>query len=138
VIWRRSGKGLRAAGFIEGQNVTIEYRWAEGQYDRLPALAAELVGRQVAVIFANASDFAVRAAKAATATIPIVFLTASDPVESRLVESLNRPSGNVTGVTNLNMELNKKKVELIREIVPTATDVASGCRPTISRASLRI
>jgi putative ABC transport system substrate-binding protein len=117
-------QGLRAAGFVEGQNVVIEYRWADGQYDRLPALAAELVGRQVAVIFATGSDFAVRAAKAATATIPIVFLTASDPVESRLVESLNRPGGNLTGVTNLNMELSKKKVEVIREMVPTATDVA--------------
>src|SRR5215469_7418790 len=117
-------QGLRAAGFVEGQNVVIEYRWAEGQYDRLPALAAQLVGRQVAVIFASGSDFALRAAKAATSTIPIVFSTASDPVEAGLVESLNRPGGNLTGVTNLNLELSKKKVEVVREMVPTATDVA--------------
>ena len=117
-------QGLRAAGFVEGQNVVIEYRWAEGQYDRLPALAAQLVGRQVAVIFASGSDFALRAVKAATSTIPIVFSTASDPVEAGLVESLNRPGGNLTGVTNLNLELSKKKVEVVREMVPTATDVA--------------
>ena len=117
-------QGLRAAGFVEGQNVVIEYRWAEGQYDRLPALAAQLVGRQVAVIFASGSDFALRAAKAATSTIPIVFSTASDPVEAGLVESLNRPGGNLTGVTNLNLQLSKKKVEVVREMVPTATDVA--------------
>jgi putative ABC transport system substrate-binding protein len=117
-------QGLRLAGYVEGQNVFIEYRWAESQYDRLPALAAGLVRSPVALIVATGSDFAVRAAKAATAAIPIVFSTGSDPVAAGLVASLNRPGGNLTGVTNLNQELSRKKLELMRESVPTATDVA--------------
>jgi putative ABC transport system substrate-binding protein len=117
-------QGLRAASYVEGQNVVIEYLWAEGQYDRLPALAAQLVGRPVAVIVATGSDFAVRAAKAATTTIPVVFNTAADPVAAGLVASLNRPGGNLTGVTNLNQELAQKNLELMREMVPAATDVA--------------
>jgi putative ABC transport system substrate-binding protein len=117
-------QGLQEVGYVEGQNVLIEYRWAEAQYDRLLALAAQLVGRTVAVIVASGSDFAVRAAKDATTTVPIVFSTASDPVAVGLVVSLSRPGGNLTGVTNLNQELAQKKLELIRALVPTATDVA--------------
>jgi putative tryptophan/tyrosine transport system substrate-binding protein len=123
-------QGLREVGYVEDQNVVIESRWAEGQYDRLPALAAQLVGRPVAVIVATGSDFAVRAAKAATTTIPIVFSTAADPVAAGLVVSLNRPGGNLTGVTSLNLELSQKKLELMRELVPE--------RPTWPFSSTRI
>jgi putative ABC transport system substrate-binding protein len=116
-------QGLREVGYVEGRDVAIEYRWAEAQYDRLPALAAELVSRPVAVIVASGSDFAVRAAKAATTTVPIVFSTGGDPVSSGLVASLSRPGGNLTGVTNLALELSQKKLELMRALIPTATDV---------------
>ena len=92
-------QGLNEAGFVPNQNVTIEYRWAAGQYDRLPALAAELVGRQVAVLFTGGGALSVRAARTATTTIPIVFTSGADPVEAGLVTSLNRPEGNVTGVS---------------------------------------
>jgi ABC-type uncharacterized transport system substrate-binding protein len=116
-------QGLADTGYVEGQNVGIEYRFAEGRYDRVPALAAELVRRPVAVI-ATSGTPAAPAAKAATATIPIVFLFAGDPVASDLVISLNRPGGNVTGVSFMIAELGAKKLELLREQVPTAAAIA--------------
>jgi putative ABC transport system substrate-binding protein len=114
--------GLKESGYVEGQNVAIEYRWAEGKYDRLPDMAAELVRRQVSVIVANTPANLV--AKKATDTIPIVFTTASDPVQLGLVSNLSRPGGNVTGVSQLNVEIGPKRLELARELMPAATAVA--------------
>jgi ABC-type uncharacterized transport system substrate-binding protein len=112
-------QGLREIGFMEGKNLTTEYRWAEDQYDRLPALAADLVQRRVAVI--AASPRAVDAAKAATTSIPIVFMSGADPVRSGLVASLNRPGGNLTGVTILASDLTAKRFEILHEVVPQAS-----------------
>ena len=122
-------QGLSEVGYVEGQNVAIEFRWAESQYERLPALAADLVGRRVNVITAGAFPAAL-AAKATTTTIPIVFSIGVDPVAFGLVASLNRPGGNVTGVTNLNQELGPKQLEALRELVPTATVMAALINPT--------
>jgi putative tryptophan/tyrosine transport system substrate-binding protein len=122
-------QGLREIGFVEGRNVAIEYRWAQGRNDRLRALAAELVRRQVAVIAAAGSSSAL-AAKAETTTLPIVFSAAVDPVAVGLVASLDRPGGNVTGVTNVSGALLQKQVEMLHELAPTATVLAALLNPT--------
>jgi putative ABC transport system substrate-binding protein len=122
-------QALREAGFIEGQNVAIEYRWAEGRYDRLPAMAAELAGRPVSVIVAQGGAPAALAAKA-TNTIPVVFSMGGDPVEEGLVASLSRPGGNVTGVSVLTTQLAAKRLEIMREVVPKASVIAMLFNPT--------
>jgi len=122
-------QGLKDAGYVEGQNVAIEYRFAENQNDRLPTLAADLVRRRVTAITAGPTPPAL-AAKAATTTIPIVFEVATDPVALGLVASLNRPGGNVTGVTNLGVEIAPKRLEMLRELLPTASNIAFLINPT--------
>jgi putative ABC transport system substrate-binding protein len=121
-------QGLQQSGYREGQNVAIEYRWAEGQNDRLPAMAAELVRIQVNVLVANGPS--ALPAKAATTTIPIVFTTGADPVQLGLVTSLSRPGGNLTGVTTLNVEMGAKRLQLLHELVPNATSIAMLINPT--------
>ena len=116
-------RGLKDNGYVEGENVAIEYRWAEGQFDRLPAMTADLIGRKVAVLFVS-PDVAVRTAMSSTKTIPIVFVTASDPVAAGFVSSLGRPGENVTGITMMGVELAAKRLELLHELLPGATRIA--------------
>jgi putative tryptophan/tyrosine transport system substrate-binding protein len=121
-------RGLNAMGFVEGQNVVVEYRWAEGHYERLPDLAADLIRRQVAVIAATSTPAAL-AARKATTTIPIVFTTGSDPVELGLVTNIARPGGNVTGATQITMEVGPKRLELLHQLLPNATVLAIAVNP---------
>ena len=129
-------QGLNETGFVEGRNVSIEYRWGNGQYDRLPALAADLVRRQVTVIAASGTSAPGLAAKAATSTIPIVFQTGGDPVQDGLVTSMNMPRGNVTGVTRLSVALEPKRLEFLHELAPKVTVVGLVVNPTNPRSDL--
>jgi len=132
-------QGLNETGFVEGQNVTLDYRWAEGQYDRLAGLAADLARQQVAVIITLGGDAPALAAKAGTATIPIVFATGSDPVRTGLVTNLHRPGGNITGVSTFLAETEPKRLELLRELRPHATTMAVLVNPTsIPRAEFQL
>ena len=131
-------QGLGETGYVEGRNVAIEFRWAEGQHDRLPALAAELVARRVAVIVAPGGAPAAIAAKSVTTTIPIVFEMGADPIAMGLVASLNRPGGNLTGVSSLNVEVTPKRLEILREAIPTATVVAVLLNPTSPTADSQL
>jgi putative tryptophan/tyrosine transport system substrate-binding protein len=132
-ILRAFRQGLSESDYVEGRNVAIEYRWAESRYDRLPDLAGDLVGRGVNVIIANGP--AIQAAKTATTTIPIVFFAGGDPIKLGLVTSLARPGGNLTGVSNLGTELGPKRLELLYELVPTATSFAVLVNPTYPDAA---
>jgi putative ABC transport system substrate-binding protein len=131
-------RGLAETGYIEGRNVAIEHGWAEGRYDRLPALAADLVRRRVAVIAALGSSAPGHAAKAATSTSPIVFQTGGDPVEDGLVTSMNRPGGNITGVSRMNVATDSKRLALLHDVVPKATTIACLVNPTSPRSGSRV
>ena len=131
-------QGLNETGHAEGRNVTIEYRWAEGRYDRMTEMAGDLVRRQVAVIVASGGAAAIASAKQATATIPILFVTGSDPVQTDLVASLNRPGGNVTGVHFFTVELESKRLGLLRDLVPNAATIAVLLNPTYPNAAFHL
>jgi putative ABC transport system substrate-binding protein len=127
-------RGLKETGYVEGQNVTVEYRWADNQYDRLPALAADLVNRQVDVIVSNGPP--IRAAKAATSTIPIIFAVGFDPLTFGLVTSLSQPGGNLTGVSVMDVEIGPKRLEILHELIPAATVMALLVNPTTPAAEV--
>ena len=131
-------RGLAEMGYVEGQNVTIEYRWAEGQHDRLPAMAAELVGRPAAVLVATGGESAALAAKAATSTIPIVFVAGGDPVKLGLVASYNRPGGNATGIDIVSTTLEPKRLGLLRDLVPKAATIGFLMNPNYSPAESQL
>jgi putative ABC transport system substrate-binding protein len=131
-------RGLNESGFTEGRNVTIEYRYAEGHYDRLPALAADLAARKVDVIFANGGSAPALAAKAATTSIPIIFETGGDPVKDGLVASLNRPGGNLTGVSWTASALNAKRLDLLHQLLPTASVIGLVVNPDYPEAGLQV
>ena len=131
-------QGLNDTGFVEGQNIALDYRWADGQYDRLTALAADLVQRKVAVIIAMGGEISALAAKKVTATVPIVFLVGSDPVRSGLVSSLNRPGGNMTGTSSLIFELEPKRLGLVRELRPDAATIAVLLNPNSPNAEMQV
>jgi len=130
--------GLTQAGYVEGQNVAVEYRWAGNEYERLTALAVELARRPVNVIATGSASLAVLAAKTATRTIPIVFLMGGDPVRLGLVASLNRPGGNLTGITTLNTEITPKRLEVLRELVPATTIMAVLVNPTNNPTNVEV
>ena len=129
-------QGLNDTGFIEGRNVSIEYRWAEGNYGRLAALAADLVGRKVAVIVTIGGDVAALAAKTATSTLPVVFTVATDPIRSGLVSNLHRPGGNLTGNSGFQAELEPKRLGLLRELRPDATTIGVLVNPNVAYIDL--
>ena len=131
-------KSLKEEGFFEGQNVTIEYRWAKGDYDRLPALAAELVSRQVAVLLGVGGDASAHAVKAATSTIPVVFAMGDDPVAAGMVASLNRPGGNVTGVSVLTSQIGAKRLGLLRELLPRPVVIGLLSNPNSPTAATQV
>src|SRR5438552_5759569 len=131
-------QGLGETGYAEGRNVAIEFRWAESQHNRLSALAADLVGRQVTVIVAPGGAPAALAAKSATTTIPIVFEMGADPIAVGLVGNLNRPGGNLTGVSSLNVQVTPKRLEILHEAVPTAAEVAVLVNPTSPTADSQL
>jgi putative tryptophan/tyrosine transport system substrate-binding protein len=131
-------QGLKETGFVEGQNVTVEYRWAEGQYDRLPTMADELVRRPVTVLAASGGTAVARAAKAATTGIPIVFATADDPVATGLVTTLSRPGGNLTGVSLISGVLSAKNLELLHQLVPTAKTIGVLVNPNSPSAEIQL